>query len=48
MPVTPQIEPHPSFDKKVAAYQRMFNELPKRRIEVVAAVIFDEKGRIFL
>ena len=36
-----------SFDKKAAAYQRMFNELPKRRIEVVAAVIFDEQGRIF-
>ena len=36
-----------SIDKKAAAYQRMFNALPKRRIEVVAAVIFDEQGRIF-
>jgi len=35
------------FDKKAAAYQHMFKELPKRSIEVVAAVIFDEQGRIF-
>ena len=36
-----------SFDMKAAAYQHMFKELPKRSIEVVAAVIFDEQGRIF-
>ena len=46
MPSTSRAYPL-SFDKKAAAYQRMFNELPKRRIEVVAAVIFDEQGRIF-
>jgi 8-oxo-dGTP diphosphatase len=46
MPSTSRAYPLP-FDKKAAAYQRMFNELPKRRIEVVAAVIFDERGRIF-
>lgn len=36
-----------SFDKKAAVYQRMFKELLKRNIAVVAAVIFDEQGRIF-
>lgn len=46
MPSTSRAYPL-SFDKKAAAYQRMFNALPKRRIEVVAAVIFDEQGRIF-
>ena len=45
MPSTSRAYPL-SLDKKAAAYQRMFNELPKRRIEVVAAVIFDEQGRI--
>lgn len=46
MPSSSRAYPLP-FDKKAAAYQRMFDELPKRRIEVVAAVIFDEQGRIF-
>ena len=46
MPSTSRAYPL-SFDKKAAAYQHMFNALPKRRIEVVAAVIFDEQGRIF-
>lgn len=46
MPSTSRAYPL-SFDMKAAAYQRMFDELPKRRIEVVAAVIFDEQGRIF-
>ena len=46
MPSTSRAYPL-SFDKKAAAYQHMFKELPKRSIEVVAAVIFDEQGRIF-
>lgn len=46
MPSTSRAYPL-SFDKKAAAYQQMFDTLPKRRIEVVAAVIFDEQGRIF-
>ena len=38
-----------SLDKKAAAYQHMFQTigLLRKRIEVVAAVIFDEQGRIF-
>ena len=46
MPSTSRAYPL-SVDKKAAAYQQIFNELPKRRIEVVAAVIFDERERIF-
>jgi len=46
MPSTSRAYPL-SFDKKAVAYQRMFKQLPKRRIEVVAAIIYDEAGRVF-
>ena len=36
-----------SLDKKAAAYQHMFEQVGRKRIEVVAAVIYDADGRIF-
>lgn len=46
MPSTSRAYPL-SLDKKAAAYHHMFAQIWRKRIEVVAAVIFDEQGRIF-
>ena len=48
MPSTSRAYPL-SMDKKASYYQNMFQiiSLLRKRIEVVAAVIFDERGRIF-
>ena len=46
MPSTSRAYPL-SLDKKAAAYQHMSAQIWRKRIEVVAAVIFDAEGRIF-
>ena len=46
MPSTSRAYPL-SLEKKAAYYQNMFAQIWRKRIEVVAAVIYDEQGRIF-
>lgn len=46
MPSTSRAYPL-SLDKKAAAYQHMSAQIWRKRIEVVAAVIFDDDNRIF-
>ena len=46
MPSTSRAYPL-SLEKKTAYYQNMFAQIWRKRIEVVAAVIYDEQGRIF-